>query len=474
VLYTIAATLVAVALISGILVAVQRHNDANDIAASVTSTTAPVTTAPEVGPPDGVPSTTVPSDPFGGGTTDALSQCATAIGSVLGSGLGGLGNGGSQPPTNEDVAAEIARLAKEDERVRDLDFTTVPTPEVVTPEELRTRVEADVQNSYPDAQAALDSRSLGALGAVPAGTDMKALQLQALGSQVAGFYDPDTKSIVVGAADPSQPLTPDGEITMAHELDHALTDQALGLPDAAENPQPGHDDTALAATGLVEGDATLVMLLAAIDGFGTGDPTAGLNALLGDPNALAGAQQDFDNLPTYVQRQLLFPYTDGLTFVCALFDNGGLDALDAAYDNPPTTSAQLMFPSRYFAGEGAVAPQPTPSPGPDWMQLSTREFGAAELEWLLAAPGGDANAALDSTRDRAGAWAGGSLTMYGRGADTAVGLSLVQHAGHTDLCDSMQTWATAAGLSASVVHCAGDHVGVGIAPDRATASLLAG
>ena len=29
---------------------------------------------------------------------------------------------------------------------------------------------------------------------------------------------------------------------MAHELDHALTDQALGLPEAVKEPQPGHED----------------------------------------------------------------------------------------------------------------------------------------------------------------------------------------------------------------------------------------
>jgi hypothetical protein len=471
----VAGVVVAVlALGGGALVAVNASDDSDGDAASPVSTLPSPPTSEHIDPNTG-------GDPLGdlgglaGGGLDALTQCSSALSSAIGGGLGGIGPGSGSGAGDETLADDIDRLVATDESIRELQFTSDVVPEVVSPEELRRRVEDEVRSSYPADTAEADSRILGALGAVPAGTDMLDVQLEALGSQVAGFYDPETKSIVVGSSDPTQPLSADGEITMAHELDHALTDQALGLPTDSESAEVGSEDADLAAVGLVEGDATLVMTLAALQGFGTGDPLAGLDALMGDPTGLGAAQQAFADLPAYVQQQLMFPYTEGLGFVCALYADGGFDAVNDAYDNPPTTTAQILFPDRYLAGEAAVAPAAAPSPGAEWTGLPQRQFGAADLLWLLSAPGGDTGAALDAPRDRAGAWAGGTLQAYTRGADTALAIALVEHDGHDDLCDSMSQWADSASLSGSIeVQCDGDRIGIGIAPDDTTAALLAG
>ena len=106
--------------------------------------------------------------------------------------------------------------------------------------------------------------------------------------------------------------------------------------------------------------------------------------------------------------------------------------------------------------------------------LPVRQLGAVELEWLFAAPGGDASAALDNTRDRVAAWAGGSLSTWTKDGATAVGISLVEHEGHDDLCDSMTQWTEASGFDAVSVTCEGTTSPVGIAPDSATAQAIAG
>ena len=91
-----------------------------------------------------------------------------------------------------------------------------------------------VRAEYPVEQADLDSRALQLLGAVPRGTDLKALQEDLMSGQVAGYYDPETGDVVVRVPEGGGSLDANGQITLAHELDHALTDQALGLPDIEE------------------------------------------------------------------------------------------------------------------------------------------------------------------------------------------------------------------------------------------------
>src|SRR5690606_36310905 len=84
-----------------------------------------------------------------------------------------------------------------------------------------------------DADPARDDayeRLLVGLGAVPAGTDLPTVRRQLLDDQVAGFYSPDTGELVVRVPDDGEVGTLD-TITLAHELQHALADQALGLPD---------------------------------------------------------------------------------------------------------------------------------------------------------------------------------------------------------------------------------------------------
>jgi hypothetical protein len=462
-----------------------RGDDEKDVVASNSTSTSTEGSTTDGG--DGTTTSTIPGipddltdllDDFGGDTggagaggMDIFSQCSGPLSSALLDSFEGGGAGEAVPPG--DLVAEVQAIARNDEEIRGLAFDAIPEPEVLSAEAMNQRVQDMVEAQYSDDQAAEDSVVLIGLGAVPEGTDMKQLQMEALGGQVAGFYDPKTGKIVMGEFGSGEGLSTTAKITMAHELDHALTDQALGLPDLVVESHPGQEDATLGALGLIEGDATLVMYLALFNGFGQGgDPFSSMLDMGGED--AAATQALLDALPVYIQKSLLYPYTDGLAFVCALHDQGGFAAVDAAYDNPPATSAQVLFPERYFAGEEAVAAASPGQPGSGWDALPVRQLGAAELEWLLAAPGGDASAALDNTRARVEAWAGGSLTTWTNGGETAVAISLVEHEGFDTLCDTMTQWAEASNFDATTVSCNGDDVVVGIAPDQATADAIAG
>lgn len=393
------------------------------------------------------------------------------------------------PPGSQDVpegsaADQITRISEIVTGLRSQQFAEQPAPEFLDDAQLSERLAAEVAEEYTPDDADIDARILAALGAVPADIDLIGLQTELLTSQVAGFYDPETDELVVRGTGGADGLSATAQSTLAHELQHALADQVLGLPiDVTEDTSQG--DAALAALALVEGDATLTQQQFAITGLSLPEQLA----LGGDPAAQA-AQQQLAGVPHYLAQGLQFPYLAGLRFVCARYAEGGWAAVDAVYDDLPTTSAEILDPPRY--GTGAVDPRDPGTLNGDWRQRRTTTLGAADLLWLFEAPGDDTSQALDDARDRALTWTGGELALWTNGDDTAVGIALTQQP-DGPLCDAVATWyerafpdstdaptrrderlVREASTQTAVVVCADDEVRVGIGPDLVTARTVAG
>ena len=428
-------------------------------------------------------------DNGGGGGLDALGgllggggDAAACTEALAGAGQGGgLFGGGGQAPGG-DRRAQVSAIAKTVQQLRGLRFKRLPEPKFLSSAALAGRVGASVAKDYPQAQADAEGRGLIAIGALPAGSDLKALQTKALSGSVAGFYDPDTGELVVGSGGK---LGPTERVALSHELEHALADQNLHLPAAAEHPRPGQADANLGALGLVEGDATLTMQQYSLAKLGLQDQLSMLSEAL-------PAQGKLDRLPAYLGQRLTFPYLQGMSFVCKLYASGGWKSVDRAYARPPTTSAQVLFPDRYEANEQAVDPRDAPAPAAPWRLVGRDTFGAADLLWQFQAPGGHKDRALDRPLDRVAAWAGGELATYADGPRTGVSLALAQRQGSSGLCQSVRAWyqaafpdgreqAAAAGETMArqgptgyaVLRCPGSEARLGIAPDAATARTLA-
>lgn len=425
---------------------------------------------------------------LGGGDVD-LAACLTgdAAGADggLGGGLGGLGGalgGGGDPVEGDDAAAQIADITDRVEQLRELERTEELDIAFLSSPDIEARVSALVLEDYPAEEADIDRRLLSALGAVPADLDLRQTQADLVSGQVAGFYEPETGELVVRSDDPDEPLGAAEQITLAHEVEHALADQILGL-DVEDPEQP--TDAARAGLAVVEGDATLTMQRFSLGAFSLSDQLA----LASDPEVV-GSQQQLEAFPHVLQASLLFSYTEGLGFVCDRYAEGGWDAVDAAYADRPTTTAEILDPARYPAP--ATEPRAPAGLGEGWEPVRSDTFGAADLLWLFEAPGDDTAAALDAARERAGDWAGGRVTVHTRGDETAVGLALTGGAGGgPGLCDSLSAWYDAAFPEAAeapaegaalardgtdadaVLTCSGDDVRLGIAPDLATARALA-
>lgn len=428
-------------------------------------------------------------DALGGGaaggdaTTTVVEKCGSALASVPVGSAGLLPKGRKHAASQAEQVREIATGLEE---LRMLTFDHVPDPVYVTPEEMTDRVRAEVEKSLSPEDTADESRGLIALGALPPGTDLYALTAKLLGEQVAGYYDPATGELVVAGDAASGGLDGQTRIVLAHELDHALTDQVIGLPDDDDKPAPGTEDAELARLALIEGDATLAMQLYGLAYVPLLDQLSGLGGA-------AASQEQLAPMPYHVRQHLIFPYLAGLSLVCALHDAGGWAAVDAAYKAPPSSTAQVLFPERYKAGEGPADPRDPSPPGGAFKALPRRAFGAAELQWLLEAPGGDTDEAVPHAAQRARGWGGGELQVWVDGDRTATGLALVQYDGQPPLCATMAAWYTAAFPGAkrmakeageelavdgaaqdAVVRCSGTEVRIGIAPDLATARTIAG
>jgi hypothetical protein len=363
--------------------------------------------------------TTTPSAQARATTTQAKERgpgLLDALGSLLGEDEMARCLDGAAASAGDARPTTLRAVAREVERIRRLRFRAVPRPRYLSRAQMVRRIRREL-DKFPGAELAAEGRALVALGAVPRGTNLKALLKRTLPGQIAGFYDPAAGELVVGSA-AEKKLDAIERLTLAHELEHALADQVLSVPAfLADNETPdGREDVELAGLSLIEGDATLLTDVFASRHLSLADAFRSIGPAV-------AAQRDFEELPHYVQASTVFPYQEGLTFVCTVFNRGGWKAVDRVYRRPPATSAQILFPDRYFRREQARdAPDPRP-PGRGWKLIDVQAFGAANLLWLLQAPGGDRGRALSEPRERAAAWAGGELRVFGRGGRTAVGLT---------------------------------------------------
>jgi hypothetical protein len=389
-------------------------------------------------------------------------------------------NGLKGNPIDGTVEQQVTKISALVENERGLRFKHPVKPEFLASKDFDQRLAKNVDSEYSASQADIDGRVLSLLGAVPKGTDMKALQSELMTGQVAGYYDPESGDIVVRVPDGGGSLDGEGQVTLAHELDHALTDQALVLPDSE---QKGQSDSDLARLALVEGDATLLMEQFSMKSLGLLGQLGGALS----PDALQ-AQRQLEETPAYMQRQLMFPYITGLEYTCRLYKAGGWPGVDIAYKLLPRTSAEVMFPE-----ESGMVPKDPKDPATltgGWKVAQKDTIGAAQLLWLMQAPGGNERKGLDQPLDAVRHWAGGELVLSTKGDQSALGVALVDNQDGGALCSAVENWYQAAFSTSrsqdgdavvmngegqvGVARCAGRDVRLGIAPDLATATKLAG
>lgn len=244
------------------------------------------------------------------------------------------------------VARTMARI----EHVRGKEFTETVEVEIISREEFRESSDSEYNESF----RTFDNTKFEALHVVGEDRDALADQQDNQGSNVLGFYDPSNDTIKL-VADGDQP-TIDGEGTLAHELVHALQDQYHNLSSLTAETRDGVNGQ----NALIEGEALFVQRQYTANCGAEWDCA---------PSTSGGGGGDMDlNWGIYLLK--FFPYSDGPGFVAHLHDEGGWDAVDRAFDDPPTSAEQVIYPDRYIGDRD----QPTDvsladSAGGDWERV---------------------------------------------------------------------------------------------------------
>jgi len=241
---------------------------------------------------------------------------------------------------SEVVQGQLADLIFAAQEIRGLSFIEPPDIVVVDDSELEARVRSSIAEEAEDFPP--DEALYKLLGLLGEDQDLQTLLLDLYGDQVAGFYDGETREIVVPARKDGLSLIQQG--TMVHELVHALTDQHFGFDsELGDMLDEERLDEATAFQALVEGDATFaeVMWVQRLSREDLGRFVA--ESLEVDTGSL-------DAVPQFISDTLIFPYDSGLVFVQELYESGGWAAVNDAYltmPDLPGSTEQVITPDDY-------------------------------------------------------------------------------------------------------------------------------
>jgi hypothetical protein len=163
-----------------------------------------------------------------------------------------------RPAAGETLAAMAADVSKDVSALRGWPFKRPVRTETATAEEVRRYALKDMDESLGPDKGRLRQAFLRTIGLIPASLDLKATWLAVLEDQVAGFYDPEEKTLRLVARGSTPSLIQ--QMLLAHELTHALDDQYVDLDAFLHAPAARTEDGELAAESVTEGSATSLMV----------------------------------------------------------------------------------------------------------------------------------------------------------------------------------------------------------------------
>ncbi|HVO50743.1 MAG TPA: hypothetical protein VMV60_07100 [Thermoanaerobaculia bacterium] len=321
----------------------------------------------------------------------------------------------SAAPLSQRLPEAVTEAQKVVEKVRGVPFRgTVASallPEKDLPKILGRKLVEDLPVPFPRYAA-----SLAAVGFLDPESGLEEKLTQLYTRQVAGFYDPEVKKFFIvpertteaAANAPALGLTAGTlleDTLLAHELTHALQDRRLDLVPRMKALKDS-SDALLALEAFLEGEATVVMMDALLlklppetkDLFGPDTLSTMVSGLAAGTTNVEGSE----GVPDFFVKEMLFPYVAGTAWIEAKRAGAGWAAIDASYDRPPSTTAEILHPGR--AGTRAVlSPSDRPSAAdvpPGMRVLYGDTFGEWMLSTLLERAGAaDAKALAAEWRD---------------------------------------------------------------------------
>jgi len=227
-------------------------------------------------------------------------------------------------------------------------------------EQVRRFVLTHMQEDKDAQRLQRSEASMKKFGLLPQEFDLRKFLVDLLEDQVAGYYDPKSKTVYL-----LDWVTPEAQRpVLAHELTHALQDQNFGLDnwlkvrddDQRDNPDnldAGPDEEQAARQAVSEGQGMAVMMDYVLEPSGHSLADTPSMGEIFKQNTLDRVSDSpiFASAPMYLREMVIFPYTYGLSFLEDLLTRGGKEmAFAGAFKNPPHDTREIMQPDSYLDG----------------------------------------------------------------------------------------------------------------------------
>jgi hypothetical protein len=308
----------------------------------------------------------------------------------------------------------------------------------------RTRID-ESELSREDRQLIEDgSAPLRALGLVPVSFDALESANELSDTGTFAYYDPVRERITVRGTE----MTTDLRVTLAHELVHVLQDQHFDLDAMLDDGDPTADRLS-GYLALIEGDATRIEE-AYVGSLSDDDRATYLDAI---GRASGEAEEQLGDIPGVLMAMQGAPYALGPSLVELIAAEGGNDAVDDAFADPPASTEHIVDPRSYFAGDSAdEVTAPAVPTGGDQIGEDDR-VGALPL-FLLLSERIDPLDALSA----ADGWGGDAYVVYDRGGTACVDLAVQGDSARDgeELLRAFEAWVAAGPPGAAQVRSDGD------------------
>ena len=307
-------------------------------------------------------------------------------------------------PASAQLTPDIRTEIEADmEEIRGLELLEPIQVSTISQEDYKAETIASLDTDYPPDERNQDARVLVAFGLLSPDDDLGEVYAELLGGSVAGYYDPYTQEmVVVTFGSDGEPGAFD-QVTYAHETVHALQDQHFDLAALLDSEQGMSTDQSLGLRSLVEGDATVAELEYLLS-----DMSLARDYLEEVQDMDAGS---LDELPAFLVGTLTFPYSQGYEFVQFLYDEGGWDLVNAAYEDLPASSEQVLHPQKYLDGELPIevgVPNYSGQLGDGWQEIDRDTMGEYVISILL----GESDLSGEQVEIASSGWGGDTYAVF--------------------------------------------------------------
>ena len=275
----------------------------------------------------------------------AVVRCVAAV-IILGC-RGAPPGGGGGAAQDERLARMVDSLRPSVERATGMRFTGPTRSALRTRDEIREYLTGRLREDFPPEREEGIGAVYRLLGLIPDTLDLKQLLLDLYTEQVAGFYDPESRTLFgVQGADPTQL-----RLVLAHELVHALQHQYLPVDSLME--QKGNADRQSAAQAVLEGHATIASIRVLTPGQDVMARPEFWQLFRDQIRQQQGSMEVFSRAPLAIRFELIFPYLNGAEFMRWWMSERSSEPLPTVATMPKSTE-HILHPDRYARADDPI------------------------------------------------------------------------------------------------------------------------